>query len=71
MVPNESRTVVIGGAEMLAEAILNNCSDLWTATVRADGRLVASGAGVSAAAAISSAVERATAALRRNGPVRA
>jgi hypothetical protein len=65
MVSLKAREVVIAGAPAVAEAILNNCAGSWTATVRANGRLVASGAGSDADAALASAIERAEQASQR------
>lgn len=61
------RTVEIRGIEMIAEAMLNNCSGVWTATVTDAGRVIATGAGSNAETAAASAIERA----RESGPVEA
>jgi hypothetical protein len=62
-VPFETHPVTIAGQELVAEAMMNSCSNLWTATVRASGRVVATGAGNTPEDAIAAAVERAEAAL--------
>jgi hypothetical protein len=62
MVPTETKTVIVDGRELVAEASLNNCSNAWTATVVSGGRLVATGAGTSAAEAIEVALGRVRAA---------
>ena len=59
MIETHTRVAVVGGTEVLAEASLNNCSSLWTATARAGGKLVASGAGTSPEGALDSALEQA------------
>lgn len=55
-IPSHSRTFVIHGEEVVAEAVMNNCSDLWTATARAGGRLLATAAGTTPEGAMSNAV---------------
>ncbi len=55
-IPFHSRTVVIAGEELVAEAVMNNCSDLWTATAKVAGRLVATAAGTTPDAAMASAM---------------
>jgi hypothetical protein len=55
-IPFHSRTVVIVGEDVVAEAVMNNCSDLWTATAKAAGRLVATAAGTTPEAALASAI---------------
>ena len=59
MQPLHSKTVRIDGVDLLAEATLNNCAGVWTATVRSEQAVVASGAGSSPEAALTSAIERA------------
>jgi hypothetical protein len=59
MVEVFTREVRLGGQDMVAEATLNNCSDAWTAVVKAGERLVAAGAGSSPEGALESAIERA------------
>jgi len=59
MIEVHARTVRINGLEVLAEASLNNCSSLWTGTVRSGDRLIASGAGTSPEGALDSAIEQA------------
>jgi hypothetical protein len=44
---------------MVAEAIMNNCSNLWTGTVKDGNRLVATGAGSTPDEAMDAAIERA------------
>jgi hypothetical protein len=46
-IPTETRSLRIGGRDLLAEAALNNCSSLWTATVTDHGKLLATAAGTS------------------------
>ena len=62
-VPFETHPVTIAGQDLVAEAMMNSCSNLWTATVRAAERVVATGAGNTPEGAIAAAVERAEAAL--------
>lgn len=62
-IPTETRTIRIEGRELIAEAMLNNCSDLWTATVQSSGTLVATAAGTSAEAALTNVIARAEALL--------
>jgi hypothetical protein len=59
VIETHTRTATIAGVEVLAEASLNNCSSLWTATARANGKLIASGAGTNPAGALDSALEQA------------
>jgi hypothetical protein len=68
MVPFHSRDVRIGDLEMVAEAVMNNCSNLWTATVKAGEKLVATGADTTAEGAMDAAVERARTALASSTP---
>jgi hypothetical protein len=51
-IPTETRTIQIGGRDLLAEAALNNCSSLWTATVTDGSKLVATAAGTSPESAL-------------------
>lgn len=62
-IPFHSRNVTLGGKEFVAEAVMNNCSDLWTATVKAGETLVATGAGSTPDGAMANAVARAEQAL--------
>jgi hypothetical protein len=62
-VPFHSREITIRGVEMVAEAMMNNCSNLWTGTVKSGDMLVATGAGSTPEAAMDAAVERAEAAV--------
>jgi hypothetical protein len=62
-IPTQTKTVRIAGRELIAEAMLNNCSDLWTATVQSSQGLVATAAGTSAEAALTNVIARAEAAL--------
>jgi hypothetical protein len=62
-VPFHSKLVRIEGLDLVAEAMMNNCSNLWTATVSSPQRLVATGAGTTPEAAMAAAIERAMAAL--------
>jgi len=57
VIATETRTVRIGSAEVVAEASLNNCSGLWTATATVARQLVASGAGRTPEGALESAIE--------------
>ena len=59
MIPVETRITHIGDLEIVAEASLNNCSNLWTATAKAAGRLIASGASTTPEGALDSAIEQA------------
>lgn len=55
-VPLHSKSIKIADAELVAEAMLNNCSDLWTASVKSGDRLVATGAGSSPEGAMANAI---------------
>ncbi|MEO8541658.1 MAG: hypothetical protein ABI577_18100 [bacterium] len=59
MVPTESKAVRIGGQDYVAEAAMNSCSNVWTASVRSGTRPVATAAGTSAAEALANVIERA------------
>ncbi len=65
-VPFHSRAVQVQGTEMVAEAIMNNCSNLWTGTVKKGDRLVATGAGSTPESAMDAAIERAEAMAARS-----
>ncbi len=62
-IPSHSRTVTIAGLEVVAEAVMNNCSDLWTATVKSPDKLLATAAGSSPETALANAITRAEQAL--------
>jgi len=62
-VPFHSKPITIAGRELVAEAMMNNCSNLWTATVSSPEKLVATGAGTTPEAAMAAAIERAHTAL--------
>jgi hypothetical protein len=53
----------IGELDVVAEAVMNNCSDLWTATAKSSERLLATAAGSSPEAALENVIERAERAL--------
>jgi hypothetical protein len=55
-IPTETRSICIAGRELLAEAALNNCSSLWTATVTDGSKLVATAAGTSPGSALDNVV---------------
>ena len=58
-IPFHSKTIRLGGEDFDAEAVMNNCSDLWTATVKSPDGLVASGAGTTPEDAMANAIARA------------
>jgi len=64
VIETHTRTVRIDQLEVFAEAALNNCSSLWTATASVNGRLVASGASTTPEGALDSAIELAERKLR-------
>ena len=64
-VPVQSKDVTIAGREMVAEAMMNSCSNLWSATVRSPEKLVATGAGNTAEDALDEAIARAEKALAK------
>ena len=55
-IPSHSRTVTIAGREFVAEAVMNNCSDLWTAVVKSDEKPVATAAGTTPEAALANVI---------------
>lgn len=59
MIEVHSKVLRISGRELLVEAALNNCSGVWTATVREGERLVTTAAGSSPEDALANAAERA------------
>jgi hypothetical protein len=65
-IPSHSRTFRIGDVEVVAEAVMNNCSDLWTATAKSPDRLLATAAGSSPEGALENVIERAERALAVN-----
>ena len=67
MIEVHNRTFEAAGRTLLAEAALNNCSGLWTATVRDGDRLVTTAAGSSPETALDNAVERARSAAIARG----
>ena len=62
-IPSHSRAVTIAGRQLVAEAVMNNCSDLWTAVVKADEKPIATAAGSSPEAALANVIARAEQAL--------
>jgi len=68
VIETHTRTVRIGELEVFAEAALNNCSSLWTATASVSGQLVASGASTTPEGALDSAIELAERKLATKSP---
>ena len=68
MIATVTRTATVAGVEVVAEALMNNCSSLYTATARVDGKLVASGAGTTPEGALASALEQAEKKLAASTP---
>jgi hypothetical protein len=67
MIEVHSRKVRIGAAELLAEASMNSCSNLWAATIREGDRLVATAAGATPEGALDNVIEAATRKLAAAG----
>ncbi|MGE3076499.1 MAG: hypothetical protein AB7N24_20730 [Dehalococcoidia bacterium] len=55
-IPSQSKTVTIAGVEVVAEAVMNNCSNLWTATAKSPQKLLATAAGSSPETALANAI---------------
>jgi hypothetical protein len=58
-IQTESRSVVIGGVEYIAEAAMNSCSNVWSGVVRSGSKPIATAAGNSPEEALANAIARA------------
>ncbi len=57
-IPSHSQTIRLGDLDVIAEAVMNNCSSLWTATARSGDKLLATAAGSTPEAALANVVAR-------------
>ena len=55
-IPSHSRTIHLGDETARVEAVMNNCSDLWTATVTVGKRLLGTAAGTTPESAMTNAI---------------
>jgi hypothetical protein len=55
-IPSHTRTVKLADQTATVEAVMNNCSDLWTATVTVGNRLLGTAAGTTPESAMANAI---------------